>query len=309
MKTQGFTTLPILALSIILIILIVGATYWTLNKSDETKLSTQDRPTDWVTYTNNIYGYSINYPKDESVIDPAKNEAWEYSETDYGTAFGPKSSRLGGYRWTLTVKRNSEYNIESLIANIGKQFNDRKESRESITINNIPATLVTVTTDTVNNWVTKSIFIETDGTLYKIENGAIDSAEFETFYNSFKLINATSTNSTAGEISVILYHFDGQNYVNQTKRLSTGNNKENATLELLFDLYLPKISNYYRGIDIKNEVATVNFTPEAREYLGLAVSGISAEYTNSIKKTLLQFDTIKKVQYSIDGKIITDWDA
>lgn len=74
-------------------------------------------------------------------------------------------------------------------------------------------------------------------------------------------------------------------------------------------MYLPNIRSEYIGISIQDGVATVNFRSGASAYLDQAPPGISAKYTNSIKKTLLQFSTITSVQFAIDGQVITNWDA
>lgn len=65
---------------------------------------------------------------------------------------------------------------------------------------------------------------------------------------------------------------------------------------------------YLIGITIKKGVATVNFRPEAECYLQSAISQMN-RVMDPIEKTLLQFKTIKKVQYALNGKVITEWDA
>lgn len=65
---------------------------------------------------------------------------------------------------------------------------------------------------------------------------------------------------------------------------------------------------YLIGVTIKRGVATVNFKPEAECYLQSAISMMN-RVMNPIDKTLMQFKTIKKVQYALNGKVITEWDA
>ncbi len=68
------------------------------------------------------------------------------------------------------------------------------------------------------------------------------------------------------------------------------------------------LGEYYKGVKVEGDVATVDFSKEAMAYLD-AVPGSSSMVKWSIEKTLFQFGTIKKVQYSIDGKVVTEWDA
>jgi spore germination protein GerM len=65
---------------------------------------------------------------------------------------------------------------------------------------------------------------------------------------------------------------------------------------------------YLIGVTIRKGVAIVNFKPEAECYLQTAIT--AGEYvTKPIEATLKQFKSIKKVEYAINGKVITDWDA
>lgn len=69
------------------------------------------------------------------------------------------------------------------------------------------------------------------------------------------------------------------------------------------------LSAYLIGVSVsKKGVATVNFKPEAECYLQSAISMMN-RVMNPIEKTLMQFKTIKKVQYALNGKVITEWDA
>jgi len=65
---------------------------------------------------------------------------------------------------------------------------------------------------------------------------------------------------------------------------------------------------YLIGVSIKKGVATVNFRPEAECYLQSAITAMSY-VMNPIDTTLKQFKGIKEVQYALDGKVITEWDA
>lgn len=132
-------------------------------------------------YSNSKNGYTVAYPSD-----------WEYQEfltDDYNsTLFGPESSKMGGYYWGISVIKSDE--LEGRIKGTGRQFEDRKEVRANVALTNgLKALIVTVTTEKFDNWVHKSVFIEKDGLLYVISNGATDVEGFEDFYNSFNFTN------------------------------------------------------------------------------------------------------------------------
>lgn len=71
---------------------------------------------------------------------------------------------------------------------------------------------------------------------------------------------------------------------------------------------LKPLSAYFIGIKIKKGTAIVNFRPEAGCYLDTAIT--AADFVmKPIEATLKQFPSIKGVDYAINGKVITEWDA
>lgn len=70
---------------------------------------------------------------------------------------------------------------------------------------------------------------------------------------------------------------------------------------------LKPLSSYYRGVTLKGNRVIINFAPNALCYLE-STPAQSASVVEPIQKTLEQFK-INEVQYAIDGKIKTDWDA
>jgi hypothetical protein len=90
--------------------------------------------------------------------------------------------------WSVLLYNTDSTGMDELIAGMGDQFPDRKETRERITVAGKQATRVTVTTDTIAGWKHVQIFFEDGDTLYAINDGASRNTEFETFYNSFQLI-------------------------------------------------------------------------------------------------------------------------
>jgi spore germination protein GerM len=65
---------------------------------------------------------------------------------------------------------------------------------------------------------------------------------------------------------------------------------------------------YYLGVSVKRGTATVNFRAEAECYLQSAITMMKF-VMEPIDATLKQFPSIKEVQYALDGKVITEWDA
>jgi hypothetical protein len=66
--------------------------------------------------------------------------------------------------------------------------------------------------------------------------------------------------------------------------------------------------NFYQGVTIADGVATVKFTRPALTYLNNTAC-IQGTVKAPIENTLLQFPTVKRIQYAIDGKIFDRWDA
>lgn len=65
---------------------------------------------------------------------------------------------------------------------------------------------------------------------------------------------------------------------------------------------------YFLGVSIKKGVAIVNFRPEAECYLQTTIT-MQTFTLNPIEATLKQFKTVKEVQFALNGKVITEWDA
>lgn len=68
------------------------------------------------------------------------------------------------------------------------------------------------------------------------------------------------------------------------------------------------LAAYFIGVTVKRGKATVNFRPEAECYLQTTITMMSF-VMDPIDATLKQFSTIKEVQYALNGKVITEWDA
>jgi hypothetical protein len=69
---------------------------------------------------------------------------------------------------------------------MGKQFSDRQEQKEKITIDGNNALKVRVTSPSNYGWVYKAVIVEKGDYIYFISNGAVQKDSFDKFYNSFK---------------------------------------------------------------------------------------------------------------------------
>lgn len=106
-----------------------------------------------------------------------------------------------------------------------------------------------------------------------------------------------------------------------TRKIAATRQTANAALQLLFAeplaaeksagmQSLATLGDYYLAVSIKKGAATINFRNGAEKFL--YVSGPICRQTQvltAIEKTLLQFGSIKSVEYAIDNVIIEDWDA
>lgn len=68
------------------------------------------------------------------------------------------------------------------------------------------------------------------------------------------------------------------------------------------------LAAYFIGVKIKKGIAIVNFRSGGACYLDTAIT--AADYVmKPIEATLKQFPSIKGINYAINGKVITEWDA
>lgn len=84
--------------------------------------------------------------------------------------------------------------------------------------------------------------------------------------------------------------------------------EKSAGMTASFEMFERPLGDFYQGVTITNGVATVRFTEAALDYLNNAAC-IQDTVKAPIEQTLLQFPSIKSIQYSIDGEIFTEWDA
>lgn len=207
LKTLGFTLLGLVLASGIF-----AAGYFTALKTQPTKVApfptptpqpisqvtpipipTPDPTANWETYTNTAAGFSIKHPT-----------GWRKSEASNWVGFGPQEI---GEDVLLGVSfyDKSEKTTSQIKDDIGKQFPGRKQSEETITINNLTATKIVTTTNEIADWYSVILIIDSGNSLFAISNGAqTDSAlnemllrrtgkkydiSFEQFYSTLKFLD------------------------------------------------------------------------------------------------------------------------
>ncbi len=65
---------------------------------------------------------------------------------------------------------------------------------------------------------------------------------------------------------------------------------------------------YYRGVKVKNGTAVLDFTEGAMRYLNNTIA-IQRAVKLPISQTLIGISGIREVKFSIDGKVVEDFDA
>lgn len=160
-------------------------------------------PIERKTYINDFYHFSVDYPLSLPTV--VKGE-WmvEYERGVDGVGyifFGPISKDNGypeNYLWTITItdiakmntySRNVESEIKDFVYRAGRYSTVNEQHREDITINNNPATLVSIeTTQGQNQYTLREVYIKKNGFLFIIRDSwnQKTGSEFDTFYNSLK---------------------------------------------------------------------------------------------------------------------------
>lgn len=143
-----------------------------------TTSQSSEKTATWQTHTDYEIGYSIDFPKDWRKVDFGKG------------SIGVGPSDVGeDVKWVLNVYDSSATTIDTIISDMGKQFQDRKEKREEVVVwaggAKIKAIKAVVTTPQVSDWLYELVIFERKGKIIAIGNGAIKDSDFELFYNSF----------------------------------------------------------------------------------------------------------------------------
>ena len=150
----------------------------------------------WSTYQNTKHNFEISYPPGFTIVP-------HHTPTFFDNTLGFNQSILYveatptafDARWGITIFdgfESSNEATEKIISKIGAQWNrdnSRSEQRASITVNNLPAILVTVRTSNHDDWISKTVIVQHNKRIYAIGNGAVEDQEFDQFYSSFRILN------------------------------------------------------------------------------------------------------------------------
>lgn len=133
----------------------------------------------WQTYNSENYNLSFEYLKGWQINDaltPDKPNGW--------VGIGLSSAAdLRDFSWVIRTEKISATSLDKIIGGLGDQFNDRQESRESITINGLNATVATVISPSNVEFSTKMIVFEKNNKFY-IVTGPANDKDFDKFYQS-----------------------------------------------------------------------------------------------------------------------------
>ena len=143
----------------------------------------------WQSYTNFAALYEVQYPN-----------GWRVVPYSSGEGYGPKE--IGeDVLWGINFYDKANYTLEQVTAEFGKQFSDRRQTKQNIMVSNLSATKYVTTTASIADWYSESIVIERGTSYIVISNGAITNENlqkmrgvapdttFEKFYNSFHFVN------------------------------------------------------------------------------------------------------------------------
>lgn len=148
-------------------------------KADEQAKQDATAPQEWVNYNSTNHNLSFFYPKGWKINDIVGVEASDFS----GISLTPPTMTEDSL-WGMQIYKSADTTVDKLIADMGKQFTDRKVEKEKISVNGLSATKVVVTTATTPDWYHEQIFVSANSKIYTISNGAIKDDKFETFYKS-----------------------------------------------------------------------------------------------------------------------------
>lgn len=143
----------------------------------------------WQSYTNSGALYEVQYPI-----------GWRVVPYNIGEGYGPKETGED-VLWAINFYEKKDYTLDKVAAEFGKQFSDRKQTKEDVMLNNIPAVKFTTTTASIPDWYLVNIVVERGTSYIVMSNGAITNENlqkmrgvvpgttFDRFYKSFHFVN------------------------------------------------------------------------------------------------------------------------
>jgi hypothetical protein len=128
------------------------------------------------------------------------------------------------------------------------------------------------------------------------------------YFGNQAVINASDCRATIGVSRRIAQSANMADAV--LKKLFTGttvDEQANGIVDAFTGKSMPLITAY-RGVNILDRIATVDFNQTGLEYLN-AEACWQLQVKQSIERTLMQFSNVQQVQYTINGVLFTEWDA
>lgn len=116
------------------------------------------------------------------------------------------------------------------------------------------------------------------------------------------------TIATSGDIAdaALRELFRGPTALEEQMSLSSAFDSE--VIARAYGTNIDDLGSYYRGVSVTDGIATVDFAPGALAYLNSAAC-LQQSVKTPIINTLEQFPKVQTVEFSIDGKLFTEWDA
>lgn len=148
-----------------------------------------DKTSGWQIYKNEKYGFEFKYPKEW--LARGYDATTEDDYTLHSIGIGDAASISGGMRWGIDIYgSHGDINtlMEEIIAKTGSQFNDRQERRGDTILGGEQAIMVTVTTNSFNDWINEKIIFKRNNELIVIGNGSVKDNLFDLFISTFKFV-------------------------------------------------------------------------------------------------------------------------
>lgn len=188
-------------------VIIFGTGWWYFN---QIRIFESEKNAGWELYKNEKLGFSVQYPADWKVaeviteIDPITNTQPSGMEFAVFEEKGPPKEGITGLgkkvmvdnwitRWEVYPYFGGKQSlqitdVEILIANIGKDFKDRREERENVSVAGKSGLRVVVTSFSDPTKIEEVVFFKNRDTVYVIRNLDVTGSKekFKMFYESFR---------------------------------------------------------------------------------------------------------------------------
>ncbi|MDP2685317.1 MAG: hypothetical protein Q8P20_09885 [bacterium] len=245
---SGFTYIAIIILISLMAVGFVGiAWYYEDNKEDidivsnattTTTINAADDTTEWQTYTNNTYGYSIQYPSDWEVIET----------TSVVTSLTPKGENYyweGSKEYPITIGGHNEA-VSSLLSDVSD------DKRTTVTINNQNAIKYTGYFDSISYQFDN---IDTGGSVgissfakQLLGAGSINESKYNELESTFKQI--LSTIIVGGVDTNELVNINTTTNSNQVTNTNIPSDEERFKSKIIVNDYSHLFVNQFHNVSI-----------------------------------------------------------